>query len=363
MINNNDKLSGDIETFKQYFDYQMDFSMMKRQFKVFNQIMSKLEHMTLEKRFPYVLELLDSFSAMDDGNDDLYDEYMEVKDMMYYGILQKEKFHLSWFWKQMEHPSIAEEDLIALFFDLYDETEAVPLLQHQITLCTDSDDIAILIPMLCSYLESLPYTKIKQIMMPYEASHSVWILYSTLHEKEGNHLQAIADMKQALSCQMDNYERFNNRKRLYQLSFAAKDPSCCLECFADLLTFNKKQALLYYKRVRKLLVNWKEERQAYLDLLQQAEIDIKPILLLENMRDELYDILQTSIMTLNELMQYDICYLPKHKEELYTLYHDELQMKDLIHPDPSFLQAILDHLKTLPEGEYLANRLLETFSQ
>lgn len=157
MINNNDKLSRDIETFKHYFDYQMDFSTMQRQFKMFNQIMSKLEQMTLENRFPYVLELLDSFSDMDDGNEDLYDEYMEVKDMMYYGILQKEKFHLTWFWKQMEHPAAADEDLIALFFDLYDEIEAVPLLQHQLTICTDSNDIDIYVSMLRSYLEDCPH--------------------------------------------------------------------------------------------------------------------------------------------------------------------------------------------------------------
>lgn len=223
MMNYNNDLSRDIEKFTEYFEYQMDATYMKKQFKKFNQIMSKLEHMTLQERFPYVLELMENFRNMEDRNDDLYEQWIEVKDMLYAGILQNEKNHLAWFWKQMEHPAQAEEDLLDLFHEMFNGIEAITILKHQLSKCHDPEDIEILLTMLMSNLEDDSPQQARQLLLAYESYGCVHALYSRLHEKEGNYRLAMDDIKKALSCKLNSYDCFLYRKKLYELSFKAKD--------------------------------------------------------------------------------------------------------------------------------------------
>lgn len=362
MMNYNNSLSKDIAQFCEYNQYQMDYTFMKKQFKKFNKIMSKLEHMTLHERFPYVLELMESFYCLEEVDDDQCDQLIEVKDMLYAGIIQKEKDHLAWFWEQMEHPAQVEEDLIDLFHEMFHDIEAIAILKHQLSKCQDPNDIEILLTMLISNLEDYSPQQAKQLLSAYESYGCVHALYSRLHEKEGNYRLAMDDIKKALSCKLDSYDCFLYRKKLYELSFLAKDLKYCLTCFRQLLSINEKQAYLYYKKVKTLLKPWKDHRGAFLGILEEEEKDRKAYLLLEDMRNELYELLSSSTVTLEEVMQYDICFFPDHQEELYHLYYDEIQILKLKPTHTKLIQSIIQHLLTLPDGQILANRLSQSIS-
>lgn len=70
-----------------------------------------------------------------------------------------------------------------------------------------------------------------------------------------------------------------------------------------MLSINEKQAYLYYKKMKALLKPWKDYRCAFLSILEEEDKDRKAYLLLEDMRDERYELLSSSTVTLKEIMQ------------------------------------------------------------
>lgn len=345
-----------------YID-ELEYGYDIKQFTVFDQIMDQLQQLSLKHRFTPLITLYEAYETIDIEYDEQMDQFIEIKDLLSYGISQKEPQYLAWFHNELESPSQCEEDFIDLFYELYDAQTGVSILLEYLAQCKDHMDETIFLTMLVEELKSLRQPiGYDQKLLAHVQHHPVVLAYiASRYEEEGYLATAMIFLKDAIQAETNAYEQTALTRRYNDLSIKLKQEDICLACFQNLLLHDEQQAFMYFKKLHETYKeSWITYREPYLTLLYSTSYDRKPYYLLESMKEELYCEITRSEIDLKTLVTYDSAFFPNHIEELISIYKKELAIYQAIKTTKAkeMLKKLYRHIQNLPNGKQLLKLIL-----